>query len=53
MVHAQLLRFIQASDPRILGEGNANLPKIVEVRGRVSRDCGAHGVVPSTPWEAL
>lgn len=32
MVHAQLLRFVQASDPRILGAGNANLPRIVEVR---------------------
>lgn len=31
MVHAQLVRFIQASDRRVLGENNANLPRIVEV----------------------
>lgn len=31
VVHAQLVRFIQASDRRVLGENNANLPRIVEV----------------------
>ncbi|KAL4452685.1 hypothetical protein ABPG75_008347 [Micractinium tetrahymenae] len=31
VVHKQLLGFIQRSDPRILGESNTNLPKIVEV----------------------
>jgi hypothetical protein len=31
VVHKQLLGFIQRSDPRILGDNNANLPKIVEV----------------------
>ncbi|PSC74524.1 ARM repeat-containing [Micractinium conductrix] len=30
-VHKQLLGFIQRSDPRVLGDNNANLPKIVEV----------------------
>lgn len=30
-VHAQLVRFLQHSDPRILGEGNANLPKLVQI----------------------
>jgi hypothetical protein len=35
VVHAQLLRFLQASDPRILGEGNANLPALVGVLVRV------------------
>ncbi|KAK9810031.1 hypothetical protein WJX72_003666 [[Myrmecia] bisecta] len=30
-VHAQLVRFIEASDPRILGEGNAHLAKIVQI----------------------
>lgn len=30
-VHKQLLGFIQRSDARILGDNNANLPKIVEV----------------------
>lgn len=39
VVHAQLLRFIQASDPRILGQGNANLPRIVEVFVKVG-GCG-------------
>lgn len=31
VVHGQLLRFMAASDPLILGEGNAHLPKIVSV----------------------
>jgi hypothetical protein len=29
-VHAQLLRFLRASDARILGEGNAHLPRLVD-----------------------
>ncbi|KAL4539354.1 hypothetical protein Ndes2437B_g02265 [Nannochloris sp. 'desiccata'] len=35
VVHAQLLRLLRASDPRILGENNAHLPKLVEVIVRV------------------
>lgn len=35
VVHGQLLRLVLASDPRILGANNANLPKIVEVMVRV------------------
>lgn len=35
IVHAQLLRLVQASDPRILGEGNSNLPQIVKVMVQV------------------
>jgi hypothetical protein len=34
-VHAQVLRFLRASDARILGENNAHLPKLVEVIVRV------------------
>ncbi|KAL4855412.1 Importin-5 [Chlorella vulgaris] len=35
VVHKQLVGFIQRSDPRILGDSNANLPKIVEVFAKV------------------
>jgi importin-5 len=35
VVHAQLLRLVQKSDPRVLGVGNANLQKLVEVMVRV------------------
>jgi len=35
VVHGQLLRLVRASDSRVLGEGNAHLPKLVEVMVRV------------------
>jgi hypothetical protein len=35
VVHGQLLRLLRASDPRILGENNAHLPKLVEIIVRV------------------
>ena len=35
VVHAQLLRLLRASDPRILGENNCHLPKLVEIIVRV------------------
>lgn len=34
-VHKQLLRFLRASDPRILGDNHAHLPKLVEVMVQV------------------
>ena len=35
VVHAQLLRLLRASDPRILGDSHSHLPKLVEVLVRV------------------
>jgi hypothetical protein len=35
VVHAQLLRLLQKSDPRILGDSNANLPRLVDIMVQV------------------
>jgi hypothetical protein len=35
IVHPQLVRLVSANDSRILGQGNSNLPKIMEVLIRV------------------
>lgn len=35
IVHPQLVRFVVANDPRILGQGNCNLPKILDTLVRI------------------
>jgi hypothetical protein len=35
VVHPQLIRFVSSNDPRILGQSNSNLPKIMEILVKV------------------
>ncbi|BDA40930.1 Importin-5 [Coccomyxa sp. Obi] len=54
-VHAQLVRHIQASDARVLGENNKNLGKIVAVLAKCigKGSGGKDGLVDSETWRSI
>ncbi|CAL5227386.1 g10339 [Coccomyxa viridis] len=54
-VHAQLVRHVEASDPRVLGKNNENLGKIVAVMARClgKGKAGKEGLVDEATWQKM